>query len=62
MGILLIWLQKEVTMSYEAKFLSWCKSYRQEVQTMVQLIQGNPADVELLKQEYEQLTGEEYND
>lgn len=49
-------------MSYKPKFLSWTKSYRQEVETMVQLIQGNPADIELLKEEYYQLTGEEYVD
>lgn len=45
---------------YEPKFLSWCKSYEQEVAEMRELIAGNPADVKLLKKEYEQLTGKRY--
>lgn len=45
---------------YNPSFLSWCKSYEQEVKEMRQLILGNPADVELLKQEYQQLTGKRF--
>ena len=45
---------------YKAKFLSWCKSYEQEVEEFEHLISCEPADVELLKDEYEELTGEEY--
>ena len=47
---------------YKPKFLSWCKSYEQEVVEMKQLIQGNPVDVKLLKKEYKELTGESYKE
>jgi hypothetical protein len=45
---------------YKTKFLSWCESYEQEVQEMRELIEGSPADVKLLKREYQQLTGKRY--
>ena len=45
---------------YNPKFLSWCKSYEQEVQEMRELIAQNPEDVRILKKEYEQLTGKKY--
>jgi hypothetical protein len=45
---------------YNPMFLSWCKSYEQEVQEMRELIAQNPGDVKMLKKEYEQLTGKKY--
>mgnify|MGYP000881966024 CR=1 FL=1 len=42
---------------YRPSYLSWCKSYEEEVAEFRELISGNPADVKLLKQEYESLTG-----
>lgn len=45
---------------YKPKFLSWCTSYEEEVAEMRELICGNPADVELLKSEYYQLTGKRF--
>lgn len=45
---------------YNPKFLSWCKSYEQEVQEMRELIAQNPEDVKMLKKEYQQLTGKRY--
>jgi hypothetical protein len=45
---------------YKTKFLSWCESYEQEVQEMRELIEGSPADVKMLKREYQQLTGKRY--
>lgn len=47
-------------MEYKTKFLSWAKSYECEVREMRELILGNPADVELLKREYHQLTGKRF--
>jgi hypothetical protein len=47
-------------MEYKTKFLSWAKSYEEEVSEMRELILGNPADVELLKREYYQLTGKRF--
>lgn len=49
-------------MSYKPRFLSWAKSYDGEVKEFRELIQGNPADVELLKVEYGSLTGDEYQE
>jgi len=46
--------------TYNPMFLSWCKSYEQEVQEIRELIEDNPADVKQLKQEYHQLTGKQY--
>ena len=51
---------EEMTIGYKPEFLSWCESYEEEKKTFEELIGGNPADVEQLKSEYEQLTGEEY--
>jgi hypothetical protein len=45
---------------YSPRFLSWAKSYEDEVNEMRELILGNPADVDLLKQEYEILTGKRF--
>jgi hypothetical protein len=45
---------------YKPKFLSWAKSYEDEVSEMRELILGNPADVDLLKREYEILTGKRF--
>ena len=45
---------------YDPKFLSWCKSYEQEVEELRELIAQNPADVKMLKKEYEELTGKKY--
>ena len=45
---------------YKPMFLSWCKSYEDEKREFEHLIGGKPNDVELLKEEYEQLTGNEY--
>jgi hypothetical protein len=45
---------------YNPMFLSWCKSYEQEVQEMRDMIAQNPGDVKMLKKEYEQLTGKKY--
>jgi len=45
---------------YKPRFLSWAKSYEDEVSQFRELISGNPADVKLLKQEYEILTGKRY--
>ena len=36
-------------------------TYDQQVAYLIHLIQGNPADVKLLKQEYYELTGKRYN-
>ncbi len=45
---------------YKPQYLSWCKSYEQEEREMRELILGNPADVKLLKREYEDLTGKRF--
>ena len=45
---------------YEPKFLSWCTTYEREVKAFKELISGGPADVEQLKQEYQELTGVRY--
>lgn len=42
--------------SYKPRFLSWAKSYEDEVNEMRKLILREPADVKLLKREYEILT------
>lgn len=46
--------------TYKPLFLSWCKSYEEEEREMRELIDGNPSDVKLLKEEYLQLTGKRY--
>lgn len=45
---------------YQPKFLSWCKSYEQEVKEIRGLILNNPADKTLLKKEYKELTGKQF--
>lgn len=47
---------------YDPMYLSWTKSYEQEVKEFKQLISTKPADVKLLKQELENLLrrGEKY--
>lgn len=45
---------------YTPRFLGWCKTYSQEVAEFRELIESNSADVELLKKEYQQLTGKKY--
>jgi hypothetical protein len=45
---------------YDPYKLSWCTSYEQEEREMRELILGNPADVDLLKREYEDLTGKRF--
>jgi hypothetical protein len=47
-------------MDYKPMFLSWCKSYKEEVAKMRSLILAGPADVKLLKQEYMRLTGKAF--
>lgn len=47
---------------YVAKFLSWCKTYDQEVKEMINLIKCNPCDVQQLKKEFKELTGKRYRD
>jgi hypothetical protein len=46
--------------TYKPKFLSWCKSYEEEVAEFRELILGNPDDVKMLKREYQQLTGKAF--
>jgi hypothetical protein len=41
-------------------FLSWCKSYDEEVEELRNMIAQNPGDVKMLKKEYEKLTGKKY--
>jgi len=36
---------------YNPKFLSWCTSLDQEIREIKELIESNPADVELIKEE-----------
>lgn len=47
-------------MNYQPMFLSWCKSYEEEVKELRELIEAGPADVKQLKEEYQQLTGKRY--
>jgi hypothetical protein len=49
-----------VEQDYRPRFLSWCKSYEDEEREFRELICGNPADVRLLKDEYESLTGKRF--
>jgi hypothetical protein len=50
----------ELKLSYVPKFFSWCNSFEQEEKEMRETIDGNPADVKILKQEYYELTGKRY--
>jgi len=52
--------QRHQEQGYRPSYLSWAKSYEDEVSQFRELISGNPADVKLLKQEYESLTGKRY--
>lgn len=45
---------------YKPSYLSWTKTYECEVREMRRLILSEPADVELLKREYYQLTGKRF--
>lgn len=47
-------------MNYSPMFLSWCKSYDEEVAEFTELILGKPADEKLLRKEYKQLTGKRF--
>lgn len=47
---------------YNPKYLSWCHTYEEEKRDFENLIAGNPDDIEMLKAEYEDLTGERYNE
>lgn len=50
-------------LDYSPMFLSWCKSYEQEVKEMREmreLIEAQPSDVKQLKEEYKTLTGKRY--
>jgi len=49
-------------MSYKPKFLSWCKNHDQEVAEIKEMLNGDSADFELLKIEYEILTGRDWNE
>jgi hypothetical protein len=53
-------VKKMLEPPYKARFLSWSKSYQEEVDNFRALILDAPADVKLLKQEYEQLTGKQF--
>jgi len=41
--------------SYEPKFLSWCKSYEEEVEELEHLISCSPDDKRQLKEELKEL-------
>lgn len=45
---------------YIPEILSWTTSKEQETKELRELILANPADVKLLKQEYERLTGKRF--
>ncbi len=45
---------------YEPRFLSWCKSYEEEVKEFEDLIDSKPQDEKQLRKEYEELTGKKY--
>lgn len=51
-------MQEEI--KYDPMFLSWCRSYEEEVTEFEELILGNPADVKILRQEYQELTGKRF--
>lgn len=42
---------------YQPRYLSWCKSYEDEVKELRELILSGPSDVKLLKEEYYNPTG-----
>lgn len=45
---------------YKPTYLEWAKTYECEVREMRRFILSEPADVKLLKQEYEKLTGKRF--
>jgi hydroxyacyl-ACP dehydratase HTD2-like protein with hotdog domain len=45
---------------YQPYRLGWCKSYDEEVEKFRHLILCNPIDVDLLKDEYYELTGKRF--
>lgn len=45
---------------YKPQFLSWCKSYEEEVKEFRELIESKPSDLKDLKREYYILTGKNY--
>ena len=45
---------------YSPYRLGWTKSYEQEEKEFRELIIGNPIDVDLLKDEYYELTGKRF--
>ena len=45
---------------YNPQFLSWCKSYDEEVQEFKDLIESKPSDLKQLKHEFFMLTGKHY--
>lgn len=47
---------------YNPSFLKWCKSYDQEKRELIELIEGEPCDVALLKSELKTLTGKTYEE
>lgn len=47
-------------MEYKPKFLSWTKSHEDEEREMRKLILNSPNDLDLLKREYEILTGKRF--
>lgn len=51
---------KAAVLPYKPMHLSWCTSYEEEVEEFKELIEGKPADIGQLKNEYYQLTGKVY--
>jgi hypothetical protein len=52
--------QRHKEQGYTPKFLSWATSYEDEERMFRELICGESADVKMLKQEYEILTGKRF--
>jgi hypothetical protein len=55
-------MEEQIKKPYRPSFLGWAKSYEQEKREMEELIKGRPADLSLLLREYEELTGEPYEE
>jgi hypothetical protein len=53
-------IEKHEKQGYHPRFLMWATSYKNEVEEMRELILGEPADVKLLKEEYQELTGKRF--
>lgn len=45
---------------YKPMFLSWCKSYKEEVSEMRELILYGSSDEKQLREEFKQLTGKRF--